>query len=218
MATKADEISALTVGSVDASPAYAADGTLLPPSPKSVADLRVFRMTQGGLDRLHFVTWDTIAVPGVGEEEVKFEGYYVIERENPTSSAWREASVDIHMRELNVSGTSARFGRIRASVNPDLGPESRGQVQPGTVYGFHDGPKFCAMFGYMQFELADLGMTVFNKDPIRLEHKITHIPPVGQGGGTAEGVDYPLYRKDDPDGPPVAILKRVRTHIGAWLE
>lgn len=217
MATRVDDFSDLVVRPEGAREARAADGSLLPPSPKSVSELRVFRMPAGGLDRLNFATWDTIAVPGHGEDTVEFRGYYVIERENPTSADWREASVDIYMRELNVSGVSEKFGRIRASTNPDFA-ESGGQVRAGTAFAFGDSPKLCAMLGYMQFELADVGMTVFNKEPILLEHKITHIPPVGQGGGTREGVEYALYSKDDPDGPPVAILKRVKTHIGAWLE
>lgn len=75
----------------------------------------------------------------------------------------------------------------------------------------------CQMYGYMQFDLQDVGITVFNKEPILLEHNITHIPPVGQGGGTKERANIALYRKDDPDGDPVAILHRVKTHIGSWL-
>lgn len=217
MATRVDDFAELALRPEDVQEARAADGSLLPPSPKSVSELRVFRMAAGGLDRLNFGTWDTIEVDGYGEDTVEFRGYYVIERENPTSADWRDASVDIHMRELNVSGVSQKFGRIRASTNPDMG-DSGGQVRAGTAYAFHDSPKLCAMYGFMQFELADVGITVFNKEPILLEHKITHIPPVGQGGGTREGVDYPLYLKSDPDGPPVATLKRVKTHIGAWLE
>jgi hypothetical protein len=73
------------------------------------------------------------------------------------------------------------------------------------------------MDGYMKFELSDVGLTVFNKEPIRLEHNITHIPPVGQGGGTRAGARVELYRVDDPDGPPVAVLLQVKTHIGSWL-
>jgi hypothetical protein len=76
----------------------------------------------------------------------------------------------------------------------------------------------CEMLGYMRFELPDVGVTVFNKEPIQLRHSITHIPPVGQGGGTREGAEVNLYGTDAPDGEPVAILHRVKTHIGAWLD
>jgi len=190
----------------------------LVPSPKSLDELQLFTMPEGGTDRLHFITWDTIEVIGKAEEVVEFHGFYQIERANPTSADWSEASVDIKMRELNVDGVSPTVGRIHASTNPDLpGKISGGQVRAGTTYQAPDSPKLCQMDGYMQFDLQDLGVTVFNKEPIRLEHNITHIPPVGQGGGTKERVDIPLYSKSNPDGAPFAILHRVKTHIGSWM-
>lgn len=189
----------------------------LAPSPKSLSDLHLFTMPEGGLDQLNFVTWDTIDVMGMGEDTVELRGHYAIERANPTSADWQEASVDIRMRELNVQGVSEKFGRIRASVNHDIGKPSGGKVRSGTTYpGIADSPKLCVMEGHMTFELPDAGVTVFNKEPIILQHNITHIPPIGQGGGTRGRVEVPLYRTDDPDGPPAAILRQVKTHIGSW--
>jgi hypothetical protein len=191
----------------------------LVPNPKTLAELHLFTMPEGGTDRLNFLTWDTIEVQGFGEETIEFHGYYAIERQNPTSADWAEASVDIRMRELSVDGVSKNFGPIHASVNETIGLPSGGQVRSGTTYpDVTDSPKLCQMYGYMQFDLPQLGMTVFNKEAIQLEHNITHIPPIGQGGGTRGRVDVPLYRTDDPDGTPVASLKQVKTHIGAWLE
>jgi hypothetical protein len=180
-------------------------------------------MPTGGIDRLNFRTWDTIVVLRPGGEPlidtVELRGSYTIERANPTSSDWRDASVDITMREMSVSGVSKLFGRIQAGVNHDIGKPSRGQVRPGTVYDSPvDSPKLCEMFGYMEFTLMDLGVTAFNKEAIKLTHTITHIPPIGQGGGTAEGTEIPLYLKSRPDDGPVAILRKVKTHIGAWLD
>jgi hypothetical protein len=190
----------------------------LVPSPKSLSELRLFTMPHGGIDRLNFLTWDTIEVLGQGEDVIEFHGYYVIERANPTSSDWQAASVDILMRELSVTGVSQKFGRIHVRVNEDIGKQSGGQVKAGTRYsGLPDSPKLCEMNGYMMFELLDAGLKVFNKDPIVLEHNITHIPPIGQGGGTRGRVSVELYRVDDPDGPPVALLRQVKTHIGSWL-
>jgi hypothetical protein len=186
-------------------------------SPKSLDELQLFTMPEGGTDRLNFITWDTIEVIGQGEEVIEFHGSYTIERANPTSADWAEASVDITMRDLSLEGVSSYVGPVRASVNPDPGKVSGGQVRPGTTYAAPDSPKLCQMYGYVQFELVNLGMTVFNKEPILLEHNITHIPPVGQGGGTKERVDIALFRKDAPDSAPVAILHRVKTHIGGWL-
>jgi len=173
-------------------------------------------MPAAGVDRLRFETWDTIDVVGFDEETIKFEGHYVIERGQPTSSDWREASVDIRMLELAVTGVSGNFGRITAEINPSPTMRSGGQVRPGTVYGDWDSPKWCAMYGYMRFTLVDLGLTVFNREPILLEHKITHIPPIGQGGGTRGRVEIPLYREQQAGSAPVAFLRQVTTHIGAW--
>lgn len=189
----------------------------LVPSPKSLDELQLLTMPEGGTDRLNFLTWDTIEMIGQGEEVIEFHGFYAIQRDNPTSADWREASVDITMKELSVDGVSPTIGRIHASVNPDLGKKSGGQVRAGTIYDAADSPKMCHMDGYMQFDMKDLGIVVFNKESIELEHSITHIPPVGQGGGTKERVSVKLYRKDAPEGEPVAILHRVKTHIGSWL-
>ena len=191
----------------------------LVPSAKTLSDLRLLAMPEGGTDRLSFTVWDTIEVLGVGEDTVELKGHYIIERATPTSSDWASASVDIVMREMSVTGFSEKFGPIRASVNHEIGKPSRGQVRPGTVYpGIADSPKLCEMFGHMNFELSAVPITVFNKEPIVLQHTITHIPPIGQGGGTQGQVAIDLYPLNDPDGPPVAILKRVKTHIGGWLK
>jgi hypothetical protein len=191
----------------------------LVPSPKSLSELHLFTMPEGGTDRLNFITWDTIAVNGFEEETIEFHGHYVIERANPTSANWYNASVDISMRALAVDGLSQQFGKIHASVNETIGTPSGGQVRPGTTYpDVANSPKMCEMYGYMKFDLTDLGLTVFNKEPILLQHNITHIPPIGQGGGTRPGYVTELYNVDDPDGAPVAYLKQVKTHIGAWLE
>ena len=214
---------ATTARTVDPSNSTTEATTFLP-SPRNLSDLRVMRMPRGGVDRLNFETWDTIEVvspAGQGErirDVVHLRGYYMIERCTPTSADWSEASVDIYMREMVVEGVSEKFGRVRASVNHEIGEESRGQVTPGTIFDSPlDSPKMCEMDAFMQFELPDVGVTVFNKEVIRLEHSITHIPPVGQGGGTPGEVEIGLYSTQDPGGPPVAFLRRVKTHIGAWL-
>lgn len=191
--------------------------TALIPSPKTLSDVRVLSMPEGGIDRLSFIAWDTIEVLGVGEDTVELRGHYIIERANPTSDDWASASVDIAMRELNLSGVSEKFGPIHASVNHDIGKPSRGQVRPGTVHDkIVDSPKMCEMQAYTRFELSAVPVTVFNKEAIVLRHQISHIPPIGQGGGTGL-VAIELYRVDDPNGPPVAVLRQVRTHIGSWL-
>ncbi|MCA1707027.1 MAG: DUF6073 family protein [Actinobacteria bacterium] len=197
---------------------YARESTLdLRPSPKALDDLRLFTVPEGGTDRLDFITWDTVEVLGMGEDVVELHGHYLIERATPTASDWASAAIDITMLELSVAGVSQMFGPLRASINYDIGKPSRGQVKEGTLYpGVVDSPKMCIMEGFMKFELPSAGVTVFNKDAIVLQHNITHVPPIGQGGGTRGRVAVDLHRVEDPDGPPVAILRQVKTHIGAW--
>lgn len=198
-------------------PAHEAD---LVPSPRSFEELRVMTMPRGGTDKLSFTTWDTIDVDGYGEDTFQLQGHYMIERRNPTSAIWSEASVEIFMREMSLVGFSEKFGEVQAFTNTeDPDRISKGRVMPGTKYpGFLDSPKLCIMEGFMMFRLPDAGLTLFNKDPIRLQHHITHIPPIGQGGGTQGRVGIDLYLRDDPEGAPVAKLQEVRTHIGAWLQ
>ncbi|HSK70389.1 MAG TPA: DUF6073 family protein, partial [Pyrinomonadaceae bacterium] len=62
------------------------------PNPKSLSDLRVLTMPEGGVDSLNFIAWDTIEVIGFGEDTVELKGYYVIDRANPTDSDWINAS------------------------------------------------------------------------------------------------------------------------------
>jgi hypothetical protein len=189
----------------------------LVPSPKTLSDLRLFTMPEGGIDRLTFVVWDTIEVLGLGEDRVELKGSYTIERANPTDSDWANASVDIVMLEMSVTGFSQKFGPVHASLNNGIGKQSRGQVSSGTVYpDLVDSPKMCTMGGFMMFDLSAVPIKVFNKEKIILQHNITHIPPIGQGGGTQGRVAVNLYRVDDPEAPPVAVLRQVKTHIGAW--
>ncbi len=191
--------------------------SVLAPSPKALHELRLFTMPEGGIDRLNFVTWDTVEVLGLGEDTVELRGHYRIQRADPTSADWTDASIEIAMLELDVSGVSQKFGPVHAAVNDGIGKPSRGRVSPGTIYpGLPDSPKLCTMEGYMLFDLSAVPVVVFNKQPIVLQHNITHIPPVGQGGGTRGRVGVELFRTEDPDGPPVAILRQVKTHIGAW--
>jgi hypothetical protein len=197
------------------------------PNVRSLRDLRILRMPRGGTDHLRFETWDTFAVAGVDEPRtVHLSGHYAIERSDPTSADWVAASIDIRMRELAVAGDDQLLGRVRASVNTEIGLPSGGHVMPGTIFGDDiDEPKLCVMEGYMLVELPDQDMAIFNKQPIPLQHTITHVPPIGQGGGTPDytldGKKFtgiPLYRHDDPDGDSVARLLKVKTHIGAWLD
>lgn len=176
-------------------------------------NLHLFNLPVGGVDHLYFEVNDTIEVPGVGEETVILDGTYRIQRSQPSTSDWETANIDVKMLDLDVTGTSKLFGRIHVQLNP--AQETVGKVK-GT--GSKTKPKPCSFKAYIQMTLLDKNMVLVNKEPVALEHLITHIPPIGQGGGNPEGTSYNLYNINNLNGPPVAVLKRIRTHIGPWVD
>lgn len=186
-------------------------------SPTCCCTIRPFAIPKGGTDRLHFTTWDLLEIPGVGEREIELSGEYEILRHHPSSSNWVDAAIDIEMKHLALRGTDDLLGEVRAFLLPSLAARSGGQVTQGTLQANRpDGAKHCEMGANVGFSVGRLAMTVVPKEPVRLIHSITHIPPVGQGGGTGD-VRLPLYNADDLGGQPVAYLRRVRTHIGEFV-
>jgi hypothetical protein len=61
-------------------------------------------------------------------------------------------------------------------------------------------------------EIQTGGLTLFNKDAIRMETVIYSIPPVGGIYTTPTGC-VPLYDKSNPDGPPVLYLSHAKHAI-----
>src|SRR6266446_1857538 len=179
-----------------------------------LSNLHLFNLPPAGIDHLYFEVNDTIEVPGLGEETITLDGTYRIQRSESTSDSWQTAAIDVKMLDLDVQGTSKLFGRVQVRLNPS-------KETVGKVHGAKgpNKPKPCGFKAYIQMTLPDKGnMVLVNKEPVQLEHMITHIPPIGQGGGNPEGTFYYLYNADNLDGPAVAILNRIRTHIGPWVE
>lgn len=182
-------------------------------------NLRLFALPPGGLDHLYFEVRDTIEVPGLGEEVVTLTGTYKIRRSDPTTQDWATATIDVQMVDLDVRGRSTMVGEIHAGLNPDQ--LTLGRVGPagGDMLAGKPKPTPCRFAAYMQFTLPERGgMVLVNKEPIPLLHTITHIPPIGQGGGTPGPVAIGFYDRRNPSGPPVALLKAVKTEIGRWVE
>jgi hypothetical protein len=203
---------ALIFSMISSRPAFGQDGHGQTPSQR-LDNLHLFTVPTGGIDHLYFEVNDTIEVPGLGEETVTLDGTYRIQRSQPSTPDWETSNIDVKMLDLDVQGTSKLFGRIQVRLNPTR--ETIGKVQGS---GKPKRPKPCSFKAYIQMTLLDRNMTLINKEPVALEHLITHIPPIGQGGGNPEGTYYYLYNVKDLDGPPVAVLKRIRTHIGPWVE
>jgi hypothetical protein len=203
------------IGKDPGAPEEAPEGCI--ESPTCCADLRPFTMPKGGRDRLKFTTWDTIEIPGVGEREIRLDGSYQIKRNHPSCANWVDAEIDITMEDMQVQGNDDLLGQVRAFLRSDSPAPSRGRVTRGTIQDNRsDGAKHCAMDANVAFHLDKLGVTVVAKEPIHLTHSITHIPPIGQGGGTGD-VRIPLYNVNSLDGEPIAYLRRVKTHIGDFI-
>lgn len=180
---------------------------------KRLDEIRLFTLPPAGIDHLTFEVNDTIEVPGIGEDTVKMVGTYTIQRSEPTYRDWEEGTIEVKMLDLNVRGRSPLFGEVAATINSKK--ETKGKVGPAKGPGK---PKPCQFASFIRLKFGDRGMDVFNKEPVPLWHMITHVPPIGQGGGTPEPVRIALYSVDDPDGKPLAYLKKVKTEIGPWVE
>lgn len=172
--------------------------------------VRLFQVPGGGDDNLHFTIWDTIEVPNVGTDTVELRGSYTVRRHEPSTRDWQTAEMDIEMLDMNVSGASDVLGRVSVRVNGT----NVGHVHATTSATTE---KDCTVAGHVQITLHDLGVTVFNKEAVPLSHGITHIPPIGQGGSSPD-VRVALYDVNNPDGEPVAFLRKVRTQIGGYID
>jgi hypothetical protein len=183
-----------------------------------LAQLQLFALPPGGVDHLYFEVTDRIEVPGLGEDVVTMSGTYKIRRSDPTTNNWSTATIDVQMVDLDVRGTGRLIGEVHAGLNPDR--LTLGRVGPagGDMLAKKPKPTPCRFAAFMQFTLPGRNMVLVNKDPIPLLHTITHIPPIGQGGGTPGEVAIGFYDRNNLDGPAVAILKAVKTEIGPWVE
>ena len=171
--------------------------------------VKLFNVPAPGQDFLHFTVWDTIEIPGVGTDTVEMNGTYRIQRMEPSTRDWQNAAMNIQLVDMDVHGASNVLGPVSVALNG----ENIGKVSPTDSART---PKACVVNGKVKITLANLGVTVFNKDAVPLSHYITHIPPIGQGGSSPD-VRIPLYNTADPDGAPVAYLLKVRTQIGGYV-
>lgn len=165
-----------------------------------------FTVPPGGIDNLALHSTDVFTIPGHGEFTVDFAGYFRVARSNPTTRDWATSEVRVNIVDLKLLGKHEAIGEITVSLNPDI--VSSGQIFPTT--GAQE-PKACRIATGAVFDLGQLGVSVFNKEPILLmnEH-VTRIPPVDDPSGHALLFKLPLYNRRDPQGEPVAYLTSLR--------
>lgn len=175
--------------------------------------IKRFSATPGGIDNLALSSKDTFHIPGKGEFEVDFRGYFRVARSNPTSKDWAKAEWFVNMIDLQLSGESEALGPINVTLNAD-------RVSPGQVFaaGDVDAAAKCRIATAATFEMSQLGITAFNKEPILLMNDaIESVPPVEDPNGEAHIYRLPLFSVDDPNGQPIAYLTSLRYTVGNYI-
>jgi hypothetical protein len=172
-----------------------------------------FTVTPPGIDNLALHSTDVFTVPGRGEFTVDFRGYFRVARAKATTDDWASCEVLVNIIDLKLYGQHDDLGEITARLNPDI--LSSGLILPGVG---KDHGKACRIAMPAVFELPQLEMTVFNKEPILLmnEH-VTSIPPVDDPNGHALLFYLPLYNLSDPNGSAVAFLTSLRYGADNYL-
>jgi hypothetical protein len=176
-------------------------------------NIKRYTATPGGIDNLTLSSKDTFVIPGKGEFEVDFNGYFRVARSNPTSKSWAAAEWFVNMVDLNLSGESKDLGTINVSLNAD-------KVSPGQVFaaGAPEAAAKCRIATAATFEMPQLGVTAFNKEPILLMNDaIESVPPVEDPNGEAYIYRLPLFNVDDPNGQPIAYLTSLRYTVGNYI-
>jgi hypothetical protein len=175
--------------------------------------IKKFAATPGGIDNLALSSIDTFFIPGKGEFEVKFKGYFRVARSNPTSDNWADAEWFVNMTDLRLEGSSSKLGKMNVRLNP-------GEISPGQVFaaGGANAAAKCRIATAASFEMNELGITAFNKEPILLMNDaIESVPPVEDPNGEAHIYRLPLFNVKEPDGEPVAYLTRLRYTVGNYI-
>jgi hypothetical protein len=170
-----------------------------------------------GIDNLGISSVDTFMIPGKGELTVEFKGYVRVARSTPTTSEWNDSEVFTNLIEMCMRGEAPGVGPIVVTLNPDI--LSTGQLRTPWADMQQENPeKACRMAVAALFDLPDMGMTLFNKEPIELT--IDHVQMIPPAGNPGEGRIYqvlPLFDRANPEGMPAAYLTRLQFRMGSYL-
>lgn len=176
-------------------------------------EVRRFAAVPGGIDNLGLTSHDVFWMPGRGDFEVDFEGYFQVAREDPTTQDWETADVYVNLTDIRLTGHDSQLGPIDVRINSDV--VSSGQTFAAGVRG---GTAKCRIAAAVTFEATDAGITLFNREPILLMNDaILSIPPVEDPNGKALIYQLPLHSVADPEGRPVAYLTELKYTVGTYL-
>lgn len=168
--------------------------------------VKPYTVTPGGIDNLALHSTDIFMIPGKGDFTVDFSGYFRVARDNPTTNDWTTFEILVNIIDLRLNGKHKEIGEIKVSLNPDV--LSSGQIFPAKALR---GAAKCRIATGVVFDLPQLGLSLYNKEPILLmnEH-ITSVPPVDDPNGHALLFMLPLFDRTNPTGKAVAYLTSLR--------
>lgn len=169
-------------------------------------EVEPYTVPPGGIDNLGLHSTDVFTIPGKGEFVVDFRGYFRVARSHPTTRDWTSFDITVNIIDLRLQGVNQDIGRVSVRLNPEI--LSTGQIFPASEPG-QDAD--CRIATGAIFELRQLGITVFNKEPILLMNRhVRSIPPVNDPSGQALLFNLPLFDLVNPDGRAVAYLTSLR--------
>ena len=170
-----------------------------------------------GIDNLGIVSTDTFMVPGKGEFTIEFKGYVRVARSQPTTENWVDSEVYTNLIEMCMRGEAPEIGPIIVTLNPDI--LSTGMLRtPWADMNCNQPEKACRMAVAAMFDLPQMGMTLFNKEPIELT--IDHVQMIPPAGNPGKGQIYqilPLFDRTNPEGKPAAYLTSLNFAMGNYM-
>jgi hypothetical protein len=171
-----------------------------------------------GIDNLGITSTDTFHIPGRGEVTVDFTGYVRVVRSQPTADDWNHSVVYTNLIEMYMRGDTAEAGPIAVTLNPDFLSAGSLWTPPADV-DCENPAKSCRMAVNAVFHLPQVGLVLFNKEPIELTiGDVRKIPPAGNPGRGRIHEKLPLYSRSDPDGQPLADITALKFAMGTYLE
>lgn len=186
-------------------------------------DVKDFTVPPGGIDNLGLHSTDVFDIPGYGQFEVDFNGYFRVARSNPSSTEWGTPMIRVNIVDLRLFGRNDKLGDIGVSLNPDI--LASGQIfpysrKPGAKAATATEPEVvaCRIAVGAVFNVSGIGTSVFNKEPILLMNEsLSRIPPVNDPSGHALLFRLPLFDVKNPNGEPVAFLTSLRYGADHYL-
>lgn len=189
-------------------------------APQNVKD---FTVPPGGIDNLGLHSTDVFEIPGQGQFEVNFDGYFRVARANPKSFEWGTPMIRVNIIDLRLFGQHDQLGEIGVTLNPDI--LASGQIFPSSMRtpgakaaATDPAAAECRIAVGAVFTVPGMGVALFNKEPILLMNQnLTRIPPVDDPNGHALLFKLPLFNVQDPQGEPMAFLTSLRYGADHYL-